>query len=143
MNPPADRTLAERLGYDADAPLLIVNCDDLGMCHSANEGVYHSLRSGFATSATLMVVVGAIVGSLYDKRAERTANPESTKQLGVLLASGMIVGEGLVGVVIAGIVAFNLFPLALVGDEFAGPAKWIGGIAFVVVIVALYRSRAA
>jgi predicted glycoside hydrolase/deacetylase ChbG (UPF0249 family) len=48
-------TLAERLGHDADARLLIVNCDDLGMCHSANEGVYHSLRHGFATSATLMV----------------------------------------------------------------------------------------
>jgi putative OPT family oligopeptide transporter len=91
------------------------------------------------TSATLMVVVGAIVGWIYDKRAERTANPESTKQLGVLLASGMIVGEGLVGVVIAGIVAFNLFPMALVGDDFAGPAKWIGGIAFVAVIVGLYR----
>ncbi|GAB3357143.1 OPT family oligopeptide transporter [Lysobacter tyrosinilyticus] len=91
------------------------------------------------TSATLMVVVGAIVGWIYDKRAERSANPDSAKQLGVLLASGMIVGEGLIGVVIAGVVAFNLFPMALVGDEFAGPAKWIGGIAFVIAIVALYR----
>ena len=51
----------------------------------------------------------------------------------------MIVGEGLVGVIIAGIVAFNLFPLALVGDDFATPSAWIGGGAFVVVIVALYR----
>ena len=50
-----DLTLAERLGYRSDSKLLIVNCDDLGMCHSANEGVYHSLREGFATSATLMV----------------------------------------------------------------------------------------
>jgi putative OPT family oligopeptide transporter len=91
------------------------------------------------TSATLMVVVGSVVGWIYDKRAERGANPESTKQLGVLLASGMIVGEGLVGVVIAGIVAFDLFPMALVGDEFATPAKWIGGLAFVVAIVGLYR----
>ncbi|MFC5569636.1 OPT family oligopeptide transporter [Lysobacter yangpyeongensis] len=91
------------------------------------------------TSATLMVVVGAVVGWIYDKRAERTANPESAKQLGVLLASGMIVGEGLIGVVIAGIVAFSLFPLALVGDDFAEPAKWIGGVAFVIAILALYR----
>jgi putative OPT family oligopeptide transporter len=91
------------------------------------------------TSATLMVVVGSIVGAIYDKRAERTANPESAKQLGVLLASGMIVGEGLVGVLIAGIVAFEWFPLALVGDEFAAPAKWIGGIAFVAAIFILYR----
>lgn len=48
-------SLAERLGFGADDRLLIVNCDDLGMCHSANEGVYDALRRGFATSATLMV----------------------------------------------------------------------------------------
>jgi chitin disaccharide deacetylase len=48
-------TLAQRLGHDADARLLIINCDDLGMSHSANEGVYRSLREGLATSATLMV----------------------------------------------------------------------------------------
>jgi putative OPT family oligopeptide transporter len=94
------------------------------------------------TSSTLMVVVGAIAGSFYDKRAERTARPEATKQLGVLLASGMIVGEGLIGVAIAAVVAFSGkdFPLALVGDEFAGGAAlWIGGIAFVIVMLALYR----
>lgn len=32
-----------------------MNCDDLGMCHSANEGVYEALRDGLATSASLMV----------------------------------------------------------------------------------------
>lgn len=48
-------TLAERLGHAADARLLIINCDDLGMSHSANEGVYASLREGIATSATVMV----------------------------------------------------------------------------------------
>ena len=48
-------TLAERLGHDADSRILIVNCDDLGMCHSANEGVYDAVRAGVATSATLMV----------------------------------------------------------------------------------------
>jgi predicted glycoside hydrolase/deacetylase ChbG (UPF0249 family) len=48
-------TLAERLGRDADARLLIVNCDDLGSSHAANIGVYESLRDGLATSATLMV----------------------------------------------------------------------------------------
>jgi len=94
------------------------------------------------TQSTLMVVVGAIAGWYYDKRAERTAKPESTKQLGVLLASGMIVGEGLLGVAIAAVVAFSGkdFPLALVGDEFAGgPAIWIGAFAFLIVIVSLYR----
>jgi putative OPT family oligopeptide transporter len=93
------------------------------------------------TSATLMVVVGAIAGWYYDKRAERGPRPESAKQLGVLLASGMIVGEGLIGVVIASIVAFSGkdFPLALVGDAFAGgPALWLGGIAFAIAMLVLY-----
>jgi predicted glycoside hydrolase/deacetylase ChbG (UPF0249 family) len=48
-------SLAERLGYAADAKLLIVNCDDLGSSRSANVAVYESLRDGLATSASLMV----------------------------------------------------------------------------------------
>lgn len=47
--------LGERLGYQPDARLLIVNCDDLGSSYAANVGVYQALRSGLATSATLMV----------------------------------------------------------------------------------------
>ena len=48
-------TLAERLGYGPDAKLLIINCDDLGSSHSANDAIYDALRDGLATSATLMV----------------------------------------------------------------------------------------
>ena len=48
-------TLAERLGHPADAKLLIVNCDDLGFCHSSNIATYEALRDGIATSASLMV----------------------------------------------------------------------------------------
>jgi putative OPT family oligopeptide transporter len=93
------------------------------------------------TSATLMVVVGAFAGAFYDRRAERSPKPEARKQLGVLLASGMIVGEGLIGVLIAAIVAFSgkNYPLALVGDDFVTAAIWIGGAVFVAVVFALYR----
>ncbi len=48
-------SLVERLGLDADTRVLIVNCDDLGLCHAANEGVYDALHDGLATSASLMV----------------------------------------------------------------------------------------
>jgi predicted glycoside hydrolase/deacetylase ChbG (UPF0249 family) len=51
----AVRSLVERLGHDADARLLIVNCDDLGASHAANVGVYEALRDGAATSASPMV----------------------------------------------------------------------------------------
>jgi chitin disaccharide deacetylase len=49
------RSLAERLGHPPDARLLIVNCDDLGSSHAANDGCYEALREGIATSSTLMV----------------------------------------------------------------------------------------
>jgi predicted glycoside hydrolase/deacetylase ChbG (UPF0249 family) len=48
-------SLAERLGYPPDGKLLIVTADDLGSCQAANVGVYEALRSGLATSASLMV----------------------------------------------------------------------------------------
>jgi predicted glycoside hydrolase/deacetylase ChbG (UPF0249 family) len=48
-------TLVERLGRAPGARLLIVNCDGLGYCHAANQGVYEALRDGAATSASLMV----------------------------------------------------------------------------------------
>jgi predicted glycoside hydrolase/deacetylase ChbG (UPF0249 family) len=48
-------TLAERLGHAPDARLVILNCDDLGLSHASNAGVYEALRQGVATSATLMV----------------------------------------------------------------------------------------
>ncbi|MDT9000421.1 oligopeptide transporter, OPT family [Paucibacter sp. APW11] len=92
------------------------------------------------TSSTLMIVVGAIAGWLFDKRAERGANAAGTKQLGVLLASGLIVGESLIGVLLAAIVVFSGqgAPLALVGEGFAGAAVWIGGGAFLLLTLALY-----
>ena len=48
-------TLAERLGYPADAKLLIVTCDDLGLTHASNVATYDALRHGLASSASLMV----------------------------------------------------------------------------------------
>lgn len=94
------------------------------------------------TQSTLMVVVGALAGWYFDRRAERRANPASIKQLGVLLASGLIVGEGLIGVLIAALVAFSGkdFPLALVGDSFADSgAVALGTVVFALTILLMYR----
>lgn len=94
------------------------------------------------TSATLMVVIGSVVGWFYDRHAERRANPASVKQLGVLLASGLIVGEGLIGVLLAAWVAFSGkdYPAALVGDGFADrEAVVLGPVAFAIAMLVLYR----
>ncbi len=91
-------------------------------------------------SATFAVVVGAVVGRWYNRRAARSAQPERAERLGTLVASGLIVGESLFGVLTAGlIVAFSSdAPLALAPEDFA-PARWLGVAAFVVLVTALYR----
>jgi putative OPT family oligopeptide transporter len=93
------------------------------------------------TSTTLMVVVGALVGAWFDRRAERGPKGDAVKQLGILLASGLIVGESLLAVIFAGVVAFsgNQNPIGLVGDSFETPAIWIGGVVFAVVTFLMYR----
>jgi predicted glycoside hydrolase/deacetylase ChbG (UPF0249 family) len=63
-------SLAERLGYGADAKLLILTCDDLGFCHAANVGAYDALRHGAATSASLMVPCPWARGAAAQYRGE-------------------------------------------------------------------------
>ncbi len=91
--------------------------------------------------ATQPVVVGALIGWLYDRAMDKTDNAEMAKRFGVLLASGLIVGESLLGVLNAGlIVATNkATPLALVGADFEGAARWIGLALFTGAVVATYK----
>ncbi len=93
------------------------------------------------TSTTLMIVVGALVGWAFNRRAGRAVRGEAIKQLGVLLASGLIVGESLLGVLFAGVVVFTgrAAPIALVGKDFATASMWLGGAVFAAVVFLLYR----
>jgi len=90
-------------------------------------------------SATFAVVVGSVIGHLYDKRARSAPNPERAERLGTLVASGLIVGESLWGVINAGlIVGFSKdAPIGIVPEEFA-PAPWLGLLGFIAAIVLLY-----
>jgi predicted glycoside hydrolase/deacetylase ChbG (UPF0249 family) len=47
--------LSEALGYPPGARVLIVTCDELGVTHAHNTGVYRSLRDGLGTTAGLVV----------------------------------------------------------------------------------------
>jgi putative OPT family oligopeptide transporter len=91
--------------------------------------------------ATLPVVIGALTGYFYDRWADRTGRPAFARRMGVLMATGMIVGESLFGVLYAGIVVASgkNSPFALVGDGFATPALIGGGVVFLVLIGLLYR----
>jgi putative OPT family oligopeptide transporter len=97
-------------------------------------GIYLPMSSTFA------VVLGAVVGHWYNRRTSGVRNPERAERLGVLVASGMIVGESLFGVVNAGLIVATSkdAPIAVVAPEFA-LAKVIGTLAFIGLVVALYR----
>jgi putative OPT family oligopeptide transporter len=92
-------------------------------------------------SATQPVVVGAVIGWFYIRAMDRRSNAEMAKRFGVLLASGLIVGESLLGVLTAGLIVATgkATPLALVGPGFAGPAEWLGMLLLALVVAASYR----
>jgi putative OPT family oligopeptide transporter len=87
---------------------------------------------------TLLIPLGALLGWFYDKWAARTSNPEFAQRMGVLLATGLIVGESIMGVVYAGIVAATQSdaPLALVSENpWAVP---VGIVVFLAVVLGFY-----
>lgn len=89
---------------------------------------------------TMPVVLGAMLGYSYRRFwAAKTADPEHAQRLGVLVASGMIVGESLFAVFMAGLIGiFNSdTPLALLPKDF-GPATTLGWIVFALLISELY-----
>ncbi|HYN46834.1 MAG TPA: oligopeptide transporter, OPT family [Allosphingosinicella sp.] len=90
---------------------------------------------------TLLIPVGALIGHYYERWADRARDPEFAKRMGVLMATGFIVGESLFGVAFAGIVAGSGSdaPLALVGEHFETYALWLGPILFAGAIAWLYR----
>jgi predicted glycoside hydrolase/deacetylase ChbG (UPF0249 family) len=52
---PAPKTLVERLGYPADAKLLIVHADDLGAAHSINIASIKAFEVGLVNSGSIMI----------------------------------------------------------------------------------------
>ncbi len=109
---------------------------------------------GYIPAGTIsIVIIGAVAGHVYetqaDKRAKTPTQAALIRRLGVILASGLIVGESLVNVVLAGVTAaaktgvFTVrdsdWPLAVVGNGFS---PWSVALAIVVIfgsIAWLYR----
>ena len=90
-------------------------------------------------SATFAVVVGAVLSYWYDRRTRHSKNPERAERLGTLVASGLIVGESLWGVLNAGLIVglSSEAPIGIVPEDFVlGP--WLGPILFVATIALLY-----
>lgn len=96
------------------------------------------------------IVAGAVLAWLLERALRRRAAAAGTpyeqfadapNRRGVLIASGLIVGESLVGVLMAGIIgaAGTDAPLAIAGEDFSATASYLGLAVFVLVAVMFWR----
>ncbi|MFD4837956.1 OPT family oligopeptide transporter [Achromobacter sp. NPDC058515] len=96
------------------------------------------------------IVAGAVLAWLLEgalrRRAAAAGQPyeqfaDAPNRRGVLIASGLIVGESLVGVLMAGIIgaAGTEAPLAIAGEGFARTASFLGLAVFALVAVLFWR----
>ena len=88
---------------------------------------------------TIVIPIGAILGTFYDKWAAKQSHPEFAKRMGTLLATGLIVGESLFGVVNAGIIAAAGGESPLEIFEGGASATVVGVILFVIALTFIYR----
>lgn len=88
---------------------------------------------------TIVIPIGAILGTFYDKWAAKQSHPEFAKRMGTLLATGLIVGESLFGVVNAGIIAAAGGDSPLEIFEGGTAATIVGVILFIVALTFIYR----
>ncbi len=96
------------------------------------------------------IALGAIIAWATDRQLKKRARAagqdfeayaELPRRRGTLIASGLIVGESLVGVVLAALIvaADSQTPIALVGESFAPIADWLGGGVFLIICWDIYR----
>lgn len=131
------------IGYGAMTGIAVIALDELlgkaGKLRLPPLGV--GLGVYLPMAVTLPVTIGAVVGYAYDRWADRARDPELARRMGVLTATGMIVGESLWGVGFAGIVYLTNqeTPLALVGEGFV-PFALVGGtLLFALLTWVMYR----
>ncbi|WP_114394246.1 OPT family oligopeptide transporter [Oleisolibacter albus] len=101
-------------------------------------------------SATMPVVVGTVVGWFTERtlarRARQAGRPllevaEGPRRRGTLLASGLIVGEGLFGIVLAALIVATgeQEPLGLLPASFGPVAEALGAALFLLACLRIYR----
>jgi len=135
------------IGWGAIIGVAVVIVDEL--LRYTKRGALPPLAVGMGIylpmALTLLIPIGSVLGYLYEKWAARAPSPEFAQRMGVLLATGFIVGESLFGVVFAGIVAATNkdAPLAVMTNF--GWAIPLGILVFAVAVLGLYawtRSQA-
>lgn len=115
-------TIQEKRGSDFRFPVLAVAV-----------GVYLPL------GLSVLIFVGGVLSYMLDKKSEKESavKQKSRKSTGLLLASGLITGEALMGVLVA-VAAVSLQGMIPFVNNFSA-AGWLGVIVSVAVIYYVYR----
>jgi putative OPT family oligopeptide transporter len=101
------------------------------------------------------LVVGAVLSYVVNRYLRKRAEVRSPQNVaddvdtcnrrGILFASGMIVGESLMGVLLAGVIVVSVTsggseaPLRMVGDSFGDTAQWLGLLVNILLIIEFAR----
>jgi putative OPT family oligopeptide transporter len=89
---------------------------------------------------TALIVLGAVLGHGYNRWAKRQGDPAFAERMGVLTATGLIVGDSLFNVGYAGIVAATNDPEALAVVAAGGWQMPLGIEVFAALISLIYGS---
>ncbi len=94
------------------------------------------------SEVTTPIIIGALVGWGFNRWALRRGerDGERAARMAILMASGLIVGESVFNVALAGLIVATSKgePLAVVGEGFADAGRWFGVIGFVAALAAAY-----
>ncbi|MEO7601916.1 MAG: oligopeptide transporter, OPT family [Sphingomicrobium sp.] len=97
------------IGLGAGIGVAVIIVDELLRNRSARKYGLPSLAVGMGIylpmDLTILIPIGALLGYLYNKWAARQSNPDFAERIGTLMATGLIVGESLMGVAYAAMVA--------------------------------------
>ena len=100
-----------------------------------------------AVSAMMSSGVAAVLKHIIGKKAEnREGRLKNAERIGTLFSAGLIVGESLVGVVMAFIIVFSVTnggsdaPLALGLENWETTASWLG-LAFFITSMVFFAQR--
>lgn len=122
--------ILEKRGSKARVPALAVGL-----------GIYLPPSVGMALVAGALIAWGLQLRLAKRKASGDRAGVERIERRGVLVTSGLIVGESLMGVILAAVIGATGRddPLALVGAGFAPAAQWLGLAVFALVIAWFVR----
>lgn len=93
---------------------------------------------------TIPVFLGALLRWFYERKARGAPGAAKAERMGVLMASGFIVGESVFGVLLAGLIVATAksAPLALAGNDFGPYALVLGVVAFAAILWRQYHVSA-